>query len=237
MDVYLRNALRAFFRLVSLTASSRAFSFVFATVFCATTWLWLGITPRLSALPLFMSLTLSFSLTLHGMASVCMSLASPTVCNVRLQINQELTLVYRSWWPRGLCPSDVRRLAEEAAIRSAQSWYETTEGSHPRLLLSADDARALISAYISVEEPCSANGQCCICLDQLDSAPSTLKVCSHRYHRDCIATWFTKGRLSCPYCRSDHSVCVPVEVRERHLAKREASISLVSTEVRQDSEN
>ena len=235
MNLGIQRLLSTVFRIVALSADSRAFSLLMATILSTIAWAWLEVVPRISVLPLFISLTLSFSLTLHGFATICMTIYHPTVCNVRLLINQEVTLIYRSWWPRNLAPDEVRRLAEDAAVQSAQSWYETSEASSPRMVISAEEARHLTSQYLANEDSSDPDNPCCICLEKFQSSATTLKVCSHRYHADCIANWFAKGKLSCPYCRSDQSICVPVEVQARHFVKREPSISVLSTDVRRGS--
>ncbi len=44
---------------------------------------------------------------------------------------------------------------------------------------------------------------CCICLEKLTSAESTLLVpCNHPVHIGCINTWRLRGSGTCPLCRA-----------------------------------
>ena len=43
--------------------------------------------------------------------------------------------------------------------------------------------------------------ECMICRDELECSPCyTLPECNHRYHTNCIISWFRKGESRCPYC-------------------------------------
>jgi hypothetical protein len=46
--------------------------------------------------------------------------------------------------------------------------------------------------------------RCLICLSEFEAGDTvrTLSKCSHLYHRECIDTWLTTGRNTCPLCRS-----------------------------------
>ena len=43
--------------------------------------------------------------------------------------------------------------------------------------------------------------ECMICRDELGSEPCyTLPECSHKFHTNCIISWFRNGDSRCPYC-------------------------------------
>jgi predicted amidophosphoribosyltransferase len=43
---------------------------------------------------------------------------------------------------------------------------------------------------------------CPICREELKSSPTyTLPNCQHKFHTNCIITWFRSGHSSCPNCR------------------------------------
>ena len=45
--------------------------------------------------------------------------------------------------------------------------------------------------------------QCPICLDSLDVKEiMQTKVCSHKFHKDCLVEWLQKGHEECPMCRT-----------------------------------
>lgn len=57
---------------------------------------------------------------------------------------------------------------------------------------------------------------CPICYDDIhdENAAAGCDVCGALYHYDCIATWFKRGKHTCPTCRSNHTmdICdVPVD--------------------------
>jgi hypothetical protein len=60
---------------------------------------------------------------------------------------------------------------------------------------------------------------CLICHDALileeehedNNTPYTLE-CKHRYHANCIITWFRSGHMNCPYC-GDNGVNAPKEYK------------------------
>ena len=62
---------------------------------------------------------------------------------------------------------------------------------------------------------------CLICHDLLaggeesseNSPPHTLE-CKHKYHANCIITWFRSGHMNCPYC-GDLGVNAPKEAKKR----------------------
>ena len=43
---------------------------------------------------------------------------------------------------------------------------------------------------------------CLICHDNLSSEPCHTLECKHKYHVDCIISWFRSGNVNCPYCNS-----------------------------------
>jgi len=44
------------------------------------------------------------------------------------------------------------------------------------------------------------DGNCCICMDTLQSAPCARLECGHWCHSGCVITWFRSGN-TCPLCR------------------------------------
>ncbi len=42
---------------------------------------------------------------------------------------------------------------------------------------------------------------CCICHENLDEK-YTLPECGHKYHTNCIITWFRMGKNNCPLCNN-----------------------------------
>ena len=42
--------------------------------------------------------------------------------------------------------------------------------------------------------------KCPICLEEMKENTITIK-CDHKYHQDCIKTWFDTGKLKCPLCQ------------------------------------
>jgi uncharacterized protein (UPF0335 family) len=43
---------------------------------------------------------------------------------------------------------------------------------------------------------------CSICHETLDGDIYTLPECNHKYHSNCIITWFRTGKKSCPLCNN-----------------------------------
>ena len=46
---------------------------------------------------------------------------------------------------------------------------------------------------------------CAICREKLDNNIYTVPECSHKFHTNCIMTWFRTGYDSCPLCQ-DHGI-------------------------------
>lgn len=45
---------------------------------------------------------------------------------------------------------------------------------------------------------------CAVCLEELSSEHThALDGCGHTFHSGCLISWFQRGRISCPTCRSD----------------------------------
>lgn len=44
--------------------------------------------------------------------------------------------------------------------------------------------------------------QCAICQENIQSSCHTLE-CGHKYHVDCIISWFRSGKKACPICRNE----------------------------------
>jgi hypothetical protein len=53
---------------------------------------------------------------------------------------------------------------------------------------------------------------CPVCLCPHDSGSATLAWCKHKFHRDCILTWF-KDNNTCPMCRCDLSPSTVINVQ------------------------
>ena len=53
------------------------------------------------------------------------------------------------------------------------------------------------------------NGYCCvICLNDIDENDEntyTIQECSHKFHSNCLISWFRTNNSSCPTCRNDIS--------------------------------
>lgn len=44
---------------------------------------------------------------------------------------------------------------------------------------------------------------CCICHEGLIENVYTLPECNHKFHINCICTWFRTGKTACPLCNND----------------------------------
>jgi hypothetical protein len=158
----------------------------------------------------------------------------PTLCRIRLSVNQDITLIYRSWWPRSLSTDEIKSFAIDAALESAESWYLSHQ-ENPRLAISEHEAFYLTIQYLSqfkeIEEPTT----CPICLDTIEGGSTRMTICNHDYHEECLVGWFHRsGRLICPYCREDHNGCIPETVHQKFLEKSKPVIAIVSTEIQLD---
>lgn len=224
-------------RFLRACADSRTFSICVSTLFSFSIWTLVGVSLRVSALPLLFSFVITLSFTLHSITALLVSLYRPIVCSVRLSINEEVTLVYRSWWPRGLSLDEIRRFSVESATDSARAWYASCE-NRPKKCLSMDEAACLTTEYLTTFTEPLVDETCPICLDPILEGSRSLKVCSHRYCLPCIARWFARGRFSCPYCRSDHSVYIPVEIIDKRNELYDAPvISVASVQIVQSGES
>ena len=215
---------------------SRLFSLAVSSAVSCAFWLFFWTSPHFAVLPLLISLSFTTALTLHGVSTLFMSFYRPVVCSVRLSVNEEVTLVYRSWWPRGLTVDEIKLYAVESATESARLWYTTNDKASPKLFLSTDEAVLWTEEYLTGETINNSNDSCPICLERFTGDSRTLKVCHHRYCLDCISTWFARGRLFCPYCRSDHSVCIPTEVWNKRVDISSPSISVTSVDIINDTD-
>lgn len=221
-------------RFLRSCARSRAFSLAVSALTSCTLWAFFSIGPRVTAVPLFISLSFTSALTLHSLASLFMSLYRPIICSVRLSINAEIILVFRSWWPRGLSIDEIKVYAVDTATESARAWYLANDGNAKKLSLSTDEAVSLTEQYLTTMSTDDRNESCPICLEKFDHTTRILKVCSHRYCLECISRWFARGRLCCPYCRTDHSVCVPTEIWEKRLDNSQPAIAVSAIDIISD---
>ncbi|KAI9799520.1 MAG: hypothetical protein M1833_004042 [Piccolia ochrophora] len=77
--------------------------------------------------------------------------------------------------------------------------------SAPGVYRVAGNANEPFAADISGERiELVPEGRClvCLCDYELEEEVRRLNKCGHLYHRECIDTWLTTGRNSCPLCRS-----------------------------------
>lgn len=44
---------------------------------------------------------------------------------------------------------------------------------------------------------------CSICFENIENNEYILPECHHKYHTNCIMTWFRTGQKSCPMCRNN----------------------------------
>jgi hypothetical protein len=48
----------------------------------------------------------------------------------------------------------------------------------------------------------NVNEECSICLHKMEV--DTIELgCKHKFHRQCVITWFIRGNSTCPKCRAD----------------------------------
>jgi hypothetical protein len=169
---------------------------------------------------------------LNASATLILSLYRPIVCIVKLTINDEVTLVYRSWWPRGLTWDDINRYSIETAIESASEWHQAHDRRTSRVHLDYDELVTITEQYLTVPSHPVRHECCPICFEPIvDASAPMLKVCNHRYCLRCISEWFSRGRISCPSCRSDHSNLIPIEILQKTTRSPTPIISVSSVEV------
>ena len=192
--------------------------------------------PRVTTVPLLVGFALSCGLLLHSLSMSYMDRYKPTMCRIRLSINCDITLMYNSWWPRGLSSDEIKSFAMDAALESAYSWYLAHE-KEQRLALSENDAFHLtvqhLSEFSEVEEPVT----CPICLEVIEGGAICLKLCHHNFDEDCLVRLFQKsGKILCPYCRKNHNEIIPENLVRDYKEKSKPVIRIISTEV-ETSEN
>jgi hypothetical protein len=57
---------------------------------------------------------------------------------------------------------------------------------------------------LSANDNVDYDNLCAICHENLDTEQSyTLPECKHRYHTNCIVTWFRNGYQNCPHCNNN----------------------------------
>ena len=48
----------------------------------------------------------------------------------------------------------------------------------------------------------SSEEKCSVCLENIDNNEYILPECTHKFHINCILTWFRAGHNCCPLCRN-----------------------------------
>lgn len=197
---------------------------------------WIGIIsdPRVTTVPLLVGFALSCAILVHALTVSYFNRYKPTLCRIRLSVNQEITLIYNSWWPRGLSNDEIKSFAADAAMESAHTWYQGHE-KEQRLCLTEVEAFDLtihhLSEFSEIDEPTT----CPICLELIEGGSAKLKLCHHDYHEDCLVKWFHRsGKVICPYCREDHNEVIPLELVRNYKEKSKPIIRIMSTEVEVD---
>lgn len=198
--------------------------------------IWIGVIPdpRVTTVPLLVGFALSCGLLIHAVAVSYIYRYKPTLCRIRLSVNQDITLIYNSWWPRGLSNDEIKSFAIDAAMESAHTWYQGHE-KEQRLCLSEHEAFELtihhLSEFSEIDEPST----CPICLDMIEGGAARLKLCHHDYHEDCLVRWFHRsGKVICPYCRENHNEVIPVSLVRNYKEKSKPIIRIMSTEIEVD---
>jgi hypothetical protein len=54
----------------------------------------------------------------------------------------------------------------------------------------------------AVETIEDGSGVCAICQENISGSCARIRQCSHKYHRNCLVTWFAMS-VRCPVCRHD----------------------------------
>ena len=211
-----------------------AYVFPILIVLCALVAEVLLFAPRSFQTTLFIGIAIASGVLIHAVMTFHMNNYRRTVCNVRISVNQEVTLVYRSWWPHSLSVDTVQASAVSAAIEAADTWYQAHRETPLKLVISHDEAFHLTLQYLGKWHDNNEGGSsssCPICLDPMKGTSTELVKCHHRFHEDCIVEWFARGKLACPSCRTDHVSCLPAKIQERYMGHSPPVISVVSSEV------
>lgn len=198
---------------------------------CFVVWIGVVSDPRVTTVPLLVGFALSCGLLVHALSVSYINKYKPTLCRIRLSINHDTTLIYNSWWPRGLSNDEIKSFAVDSAMESAFSWYRSNE-KEQKISLSENDAFNLTIQHLSVfselEDPIS----CPICLDVIEGGAVRLKLCRHDYHEDCLVQWFHRsGKVYCPYCRQNQSEIIPPALVSILMEKSKPVIRIMSTEI------
>jgi len=223
-----------FAALFNVLSASKAYSLLISVGLCLILWLLVSATPRITTIPLIIGLSACMGFLLHAVMAIYLNKYKPTLCRIRLSVNHEVTLIYRSWWPRTLSTDEIKCFAVDAAMESAQSWYRSHQET-PKFSITEQEAFSLTIQYLAefkeVDEPIT----CPICLETIEGGASEMRICKHTYHEDCLVGWFHRsGKFICPYCREDHNICIPDSVHQKFLEKTKPVISIVSTEIQLD---
>ncbi len=105
-------------------------------------------------------------------------------------------LCYR--WSIAICMCN-----NQHTVHPTQELATITDENTNRLIVTIDNVPDFSRLYIEdTQSPLHKQFfTCCICLEDNEIDLKTL-LCGHKYHRECIETWFTKEE-SCPLCRDE----------------------------------
>ena len=223
--------------MAEIISPSRLYAGLIWVFLCGLLCILLGFITLRSPLVLLICLVVSSTFTVHAVAGLGVS--SPIICRIRLIINDDVTLIYKSWWPGDLSYNQVKTHAIDSAISSAETWYRS-RGLYPkRMTFAASDALKLTGDYLTVKaNPDTVENTCAICLDSPEAGHYRSFIqCCHTFHETCISEWFARGRLICPSCRGSVYELIPQSVFEAMAKKSSPSIEILSTEVVFDSHN
>lgn len=140
---------------------------------------------------------------IHGAFTIIGLNERNIVCRISLSVNEEVTLVYHSWWPSSLSNDEIEPHSIEAAISSAQDSLREQGGSSRRLSISESEAARMTASYLRQKDVSSVIRICPIYLDTVSRDVLELRACNHQFHSECITNWFVKGRIVCPCFRLD----------------------------------
>lgn len=230
VDALCRGSFIAF-RYFRLTIGRNRLQVLLAVIVGLLTWGILKIAARIAIVTLSIVLFFCGSLAIHGAVTIIGLSERKIVCRVRLSVNEEVTLVYHSWWPSSLSNDEIEPLAIEAAISSAEDWLRDQGSSSRKLSLSESEAARITASYLCQKEATGVMRVCPICLDAVSCDVLELRACNHQFHSECITKWFVKGRIVCPCCRLDQFPLLPDAVQASLMQESKPFIAIVATEI------